>query len=119
MTAIGFIGLGNMGSHMAANLVKAGHDVKGFDIVAENVARFVTAGGTAVETVAEAAKNVDAVITMLPAGRHVRAVYTGDDGILNAASPATLLIDSSTIDVESARDVAKTAEQAGMVMIEY
>ncbi|MGI9373666.1 MAG: 3-hydroxyisobutyrate dehydrogenase [Hyphomicrobiales bacterium] len=118
MTAIGFIGLGNMGSHMAANLVKAGHEVKGFDVVDANIARFVEAGGTEAASVAEAASNVDVVVTMLPAGEHVRSVYTGDDGILSSAAKGSLLIDSSTIDVESARDVAQAAENAGMVMID-
>ncbi len=118
MTAIGFIGLGNMGSHMAANLAKAGHTVKGFDVVDANVARFVDVGGAAAASVAEAASGVEVVITMLPAGQHVRAVYTDDDGILSAATKGTLLIDSSTIDVDSARDVAKASEAAGMVMID-
>ncbi len=118
MTTIGFIGLGNMGGHMAANLVKAGHAVKGFDLVADYLARFEAAGGTAVKSSSEAASDVDVVVTMLPAGQHVRAVYTGDDGILASAKKGTLLIDSSTIDVATARDVAASADAAGMVMID-
>ena len=109
MSAIGFIGLGNMGSHMAANLVKAGHEVKGFDVVTSNVDQFVSVGGAAAGSVADASKSVDMVVTMLPAGKHVREVYTGADGILNNADAGTLLIDSSTIDVASARSVADAA----------
>ena len=96
MSAIGFIGLGNMGSHMAANLVKAGHEVKGYDVVTSNVDTFVSAGGAAAGSVAEASAAVDMVVTMLPAGKHVREVYTGTDGILASAAEGTLLIDSST-----------------------
>ncbi|NNF80849.1 MAG: 3-hydroxyisobutyrate dehydrogenase [Rhizobiales bacterium] len=118
MSAIGFIGLGNMGSHMAANLVKAGHDVKGFDVVTSNVDAFVRAGGAAASSVSEASSSVDMVVTMLPAGKHVREVYTSAEGILSSASPGTLLIDSSTIDVASARAVAAAAQNAGMQMID-
>ncbi|MEM7428274.1 MAG: 3-hydroxyisobutyrate dehydrogenase [Pseudomonadota bacterium] len=118
MTTIGFIGLGNMGSHMAANLVKAGHEVKGFDVVSANVDRFVQAGGAPETSAAGAAKGVDMVITMLPAGQHVRSVYMGDDGILASADPGTVLVDSSTIDVASAREVAAAAEAAGMAMVD-
>ncbi len=118
MSTIGFIGLGNMGSHMAANLVKAGHQVKGFDVVAGHVEGFVKAGGSAAGSVGDAASSVDIVVTMLPAGKHVREVYTGTDGILAHADPGTLLIDSSTIDVASARSVADAAQKAGMNMID-
>ena len=118
MAAIGFIGLGNMGSHMAANLVKAGHEVKGFDVVTSNVDTFVGAGGTAAGSVSEASSGVNMVVTMLPAGKHVREVYTGSDGILASAGAGTLLIDSSTIDVASARAVAEAAQKAGMQMID-
>ncbi len=118
MSAIGFIGLGNMGSHMAANLVKAGHEVKGFDVVTSNVDQFVSVGGAAAGSVADASKSVDMIVTMLPAGKHVREVYTGADGILNNADAGTLLIDSSTIDVATARSVADAAGNAGMQMID-
>ncbi len=118
MSAIGFIGLGNMGSHMAANLVKAGHEVKGFDVVTSNVDQFVSVGGSAAGSVADASKSVDMLVTMLPAGKHVRDVYTGADGILNNADAGTLLIDSSTIDVATARSVAAAAGKAGMQMID-
>lgn len=118
MTAIGFIGLGNMGSHMAANLIKAGHEVKGFDVVEAHVQRFVAAGGTAAASAAEAASGVEMVVTMLPAGQHVKSVYMDDGGILGAADAGTIMIDSSTIDVASAREVAAAAEAAGMKMVD-
>ncbi len=118
MATIGFIGLGNMGGPMAGNLVKAGHTVNGFDLSADAVDRFVAAGGNAVGSVTEAVKGAEAVVTMLPAGKHVRAVYLGEDGLLQAASGGTLFIDSSTIDVASARDVAAGAAQAGMAMVD-
>jgi len=118
MAAIGFIGLGNMGGPMAANLIKAGHSVKGFDLSAEAVSGLEGAGGTAAASMADAASGVDAVVTMLPAGRHVKAVYLDDGGVLAAAAPGTLLIDSSTIDVASAREVAEAAARAGMPMVD-
>ncbi|MBA5776654.1 3-hydroxyisobutyrate dehydrogenase [Stappia sp. F7233] len=118
MATIGFIGLGNMGGPMAANLVKAGHTVYGLDLSDAARAAFADAGGNPVEGIAEAVSQSDVVISMLPAGAHVRKVYTGEDGILENARPGTLLIDSSTIDVESARAVASAAEAADMVMVD-
>jgi len=118
MATIGFIGLGNMGGPMAANLLKAGHAVKGYDLSAEAVAGLEGAGGTAAATVGEAAAGVDAVVTMLPAGRHVKAVYLGEDGVLAHAAKGTILIDSSTIDVATAREVATAASDAGMAMVD-
>ncbi len=118
MAKIGFIGLGNMGGPMAGNLVKAGHSVKGFDLVPASVKSAAAAGVTAVSSAAEAAREVDVVITMLPAGEHVRQVYTGDDGVLTAAAKGTLAIDSSTIDVASARAVHEAAAKAGIDMLD-
>jgi 3-hydroxyisobutyrate dehydrogenase len=118
MVAIGFIGLGNMGGPMAANLVKAGHAVAGFDLAAPLLDAFVEAGGARAASVAEAAKGRDIVVTMLPAGPHVREVYTGKDGILAHAGKGTLLIDCSTIDVETARAVSKTAAEKGFAMLD-
>jgi 3-hydroxyisobutyrate dehydrogenase len=118
MATIGFIGLGNMGGPMAANLLKASHAVKGYDLSAEAVAALEGAGGKAAATMAEAASGVDAVVTMLPAGRHVKAVYLGEDGVLAHAAKGTLLIDSSTIDVATAREVATAASGAGMAMVD-
>lgn len=118
MARIGFIGLGNMGGPMAANLIAAGHQVTGFDIAPACLERFVAGGGRAASVIAEAARDQDAVITMLPAGRHVAEVYLGDGGILATAAPRALLIDCSTIDVATARRVAAAAEAAGMAMVD-
>jgi len=111
MTRIAFIGLGNMGGGMAANQAKAGHEVLAFDLAAAAVEKAVAAGCKAAGSVAAAVKDADVVISMLPAGQHVRSVYA-DQVIPNAKSGA-LLIDCSTIDVESARAVAKQVTEAG------
>jgi 3-hydroxyisobutyrate dehydrogenase len=118
MTAIGFIGLGNMGAPMAANLFKAGHEVTGFDVAAGPVAASAATGGLAADTAAAAAAAGDVVITMLPAGAQVREVYLGDSGVLRHARNGALLIDCSTIDVETARSVAKAAAAAGFAMLD-
>ena len=118
MSRIGFIGLGNMGGPMAANLLKAGHGVRGFDLSEQAVATFREAGGEPVSSVAEAADGAEVVVSMLPAGKHVREVYMGEGGVLSAVTDGTLLIDSSTIDVASARDVAAAASKAGMAMVD-
>jgi 3-hydroxyisobutyrate dehydrogenase len=118
MARVGFIGLGNMGLPMAANLIKAGHAVSGFDINEDAGARLAAGGGTKVQSVAEACTDAEVVITMLPAGEHVREVYLGEAGVLAAVGPATLLIDSSTIDVETAREVAQAARAKGLAMID-
>jgi 3-hydroxyisobutyrate dehydrogenase len=118
MTAIGFIGLGNMGAPMAANLVKAGHRVAGFDLISGAVDRLVKKGGFAASSANEAAADGEIVITMLPAGPQVRSVYLGRDGLLAHASKDTLLIDCSTIDVETARAVAAAAAEAGFDMLD-
>ncbi len=97
MTAIGFIGLGNMGGPMAANLLKAGHAVTGFDISAMALEGFAAGGGKRGASFAEAAGGGDIVITMLPAGPHVRAVYLGEKGVLANARKGSLLIDCSTM----------------------
>jgi len=111
MTSIAFIGLGNMGGGMAANQAKAGRSVRAFDLSAAAVARAVEAGCQAAASVAEAVSDAEVVITMLPAGPHVRSVY--GDQILKSAPKSALLIDCSTIDVESARAVAGQAAEAG------
>jgi 3-hydroxyisobutyrate dehydrogenase len=112
MATIAFIGLGNMGGPMARNLVKAGHVLRGFDMVAKNVE---AAGATACKSAAEAVKGAEIVVTMLPAGPHVRAVY---DEILPVVAKGTLLADCSTIDVDTARAVAKKAEGYGLDMVD-
>ena len=118
MATIGFIGLGNMGAPMAANLVKAGHQVTGFDTAAGRTEALVAKGGRAATTAAEAAAAGETVITMLPAGPDVRSVYLGDAGILAQARKDALLIDCSTIDVETARTVAADAADAGFEMLD-
>ncbi len=118
MARVGFVGVGNMGGPMAANLVKAGHEVTAFDLSAEALRRAEDAGARAAGTLAETVREAEIVLTMLPAGQHVRLAYTGDDGILASARPDTLLIDCSTIDVDSARAVAEAAEAGGFPMID-
>ena len=115
---IAFIGLGNMGGPMAANLVKAGHQVAGFDVMADNLKAAGEKGVSAAASAAEAVAGAEAVITMLPAGQHVREVYMGEGGVIEAAKPGCLLIDSSTIDVASARAAHEAAEAAGHAMVD-
>jgi len=111
MTRVAFIGLGNMGGGMAANQAKAGREVMAFDLSATALDKAAAAGCARAPSAAEAVKDADAVITMLPAGPHVRQVYA--EQILPNAPRSALLIDSSTIDVESARAVAAEAKAAG------
>ena len=118
MAKIGFIGVGNMGGPMVANLVKAGHAVTAFDLDASARAKAEAAGAAIAGSAAEAARAGEIVITMLPAGRHVRAVYLGDGGVIAEAAASTLLIDCSTIDVESARVVNRAAADAGLAMLD-
>ena len=118
MARIGFIGLGNMGLPMAQNLLKAGHQVEGVDVNPASVEKLKAAGGTGVETAKSAAARADVVITMLPSGKEVREVYLGSSGIIENANPGTLLIDCSTIDVETARAVAAEAEKKGLLMLD-
>src|SRR5664279_5056025 len=110
MARIGFVGLGNMGLPMAVNLLKAGHQVEGVDVNPASVEKLIAAGGSNAEFAKVAASRADVVITMLPAGKHVREVYLGANGIIENANPGTLLIDCSTIDVDTARAVAAAAE---------
>lgn len=118
MASIGFIGVGNMGGPMAANLAKAGHTVKAFDLSKEAVDKAVAAGCEAAETVTDAARDVEVIITMLPAGKHVAHVYEGTDGVFATATPGALMIDCSTIDVDTARAVIETAEGKGFPMVD-
>jgi 3-hydroxyisobutyrate dehydrogenase len=118
MTEIGFIGVGNMGAPMVLNLVKAGHRVTVFDLAPAAVQRCVAAGAAGGRSALEAARGREAVITMLPAGEHVRAVYLGEGGIIHAVPRGTLLIDSSTIDVATSRAVGEAAAKAGLPMID-
>ena len=118
MSKITFIGLGNMGLPMALNLVKAGHDVTGFDLSDDAKAALQEAGGTAATGIAEAVSAAETVVTMLPAGKHVESVYTTADGVLAYAPAGALLIDSSTIDVDTARRVSAAATAAGFEMVD-
>ncbi len=112
MTAVAFIGLGHMGAGMAANLAKAGAEVRAFDLERSAVDRAVAAGCQPSDTAAEAVRGADVTITMLPAARHVRQVWEQD--ILPHGKAGALTIDCSTIDVESARYVAERAVAAGL-----
>ena len=118
MARIGFIGLGNMGLPMAVNLIKAGHQVEGVDVNPASLEKLKSAGGTGVEFVKVAASRADVIITMLPSGKEVRAVYLGPSGIVENANAGTLLIDCSTIDVDTARAVAGEAEKKGLLMLD-
>jgi 3-hydroxyisobutyrate dehydrogenase len=121
MARIGFIGLGNMGGPMAANLVKAGHEVAGFDLSRQALEALTAANGQAVSSAAEAARGAAFIITMLPAGEHVRDVWLHQGGLIEAVAASgakPLLIDCSTIDVESARAVEAAARAAGLEMLD-
>ena len=116
MTKIAFIGLGNMGSGMCANLCKAGHEVRAFDLNAEVVKAAEGHGAVAAATIADAVKDSEIVVTMLPAGKHVLSVYFGEDGVASHTATGTLFLDCSTIAVEDAREAASKAEAAGFLM---
>jgi 3-hydroxyisobutyrate dehydrogenase len=118
MARIGFVGLGNMGLPMALNLLKAGHQVEGVDLSSDAVEKLKAAGGAGASTARIAAGRGDVVITMLPSGREVQEVYLGADGIIANAQPGTLLIDSSTIDVATARLVATAADAKGLSLLD-
>jgi len=118
MTRVGFIGLGNMGLPMAQNLVKAGETVIGYDLSEFAAERLATGGGTRAASIADACRDVDVVITMLPAGKHVKEVYLAPEGVLAAVAPGALVIDSSTIDVETAREVAHAAIDKDIAMVD-
>jgi 3-hydroxyisobutyrate dehydrogenase len=118
MSHIGFIGLGHMGYPMAQNLIKAGHAVTGFDIDHAAADRIASRGGVIATSIDVACAGADVVITMLPSGMEVREVYLGPGGVLASAAPGTLLIDSSTIDVESARAVSAAARVNELSMVD-
>jgi len=118
MQKIGFIGLGNMGAPMANNLVKAGYDVTGFDIDPAAISNLEKNGGRAANSLIEAAKNMDIIITMLPKGQHVQASMEGDNAIFAHASKNTLIIDCSTIDVATTRNLAKSANEHGFSYVD-
>ncbi|MEJ6811287.1 MAG: 3-hydroxyisobutyrate dehydrogenase, partial [Oceanospirillaceae bacterium] len=122
MTKIAFIGLGNMGGPMAANLLKAGHLVTAFDLVQVALDEFVKLGGVAASSASEAVIGAEVVISMLPAGQHVAGLYLGDerrqDGLLKLLAKNSLVIDSSTIDAQTSRQVGATAQKLGISFID-
>jgi 3-hydroxyisobutyrate dehydrogenase len=118
MSKIAFIGLGNMGGPMAANLLKDGHHVTVFDLVAKSVKTLTEQGAHGATSAAQAVENAEFVITMLPASKHVESLYLGDNGLLKHCPPTALVIDCSTIAADSARRVAHAAAELGLSMID-
>jgi len=118
MSHIAFIGLGHMGGPMAKNLVKAGHTLRVFDLVRASVQALEEAGAQGAENAAECVEGAEVVITMLPASRHVEALYLGENGLLQQIPAGTLVVDSSTIAAESARKVARAAAERGIRMVD-
>lgn len=118
MSKIGFIGLGNMGGPMVANLIAAGHEVNAFDISADAVKRAGEAGALVASNAAAAAAGAEIVITMLPAGKQVRSVYLDGDKVMDAVAKGSLLIDCSTIDVTTAIEMIGEAGTRGLEMID-
>ena len=118
MSTIAFIGVGNMGGPMARNLVKAGHAVRAFDMSAAVLKPVIDPGATGASSARDAVNGAEIVVTMLPAGQHVRSVYLEDGGVLSSAKKGSLLIDSSTIDIDSARAVHAAAEKAGFAFLD-
>lgn len=118
MSRIAFIGLGNMGGPMAANLLKAGHVLRVFDLAPAAVDAAVAAGASAASGAIEAVVDAEIVISMLPASRHVEGLYLGDAGLLAAIPAGALVIDCSTIAPASARKVAEAAAACGLAMID-
>ncbi len=114
MATVGFIGLGNMGGPMATNLVKVGHAVTVFDLMPEACAQLAEAGASVADSASAAIAGADYVISMLPAGKHVEAVYTGDDGLLSQLDGNVTVLDCSTIDAATARKVGEAAAEAGI-----
>lgn len=118
MATVGFIGLGNMGGPMASNLAKAGHKVKAFDLSEEALKAIVADGAQAAKTAAEAIDGAEFVVSMLPADRHVKGVYLGDDGLINKLNKDQLVIDCSTISSETAMYVGEQLEKADIAFID-
>ncbi|HTE41233.1 MAG TPA: 3-hydroxyisobutyrate dehydrogenase [Steroidobacteraceae bacterium] len=113
---IAFIGLGHMGSPMARNLLKAGHTLHVYDVIQSSIDHAVSAGATAEKSVRAAVSEAELVITMLPSSPHVRSVYLGEEGVLANVAREVPLVDSSTIDPHTARDVAALAAKQGNPM---
>ena len=113
---IAFIGLGNMGAPMARNLIKAGHDLKLVDLNTTVLAELEQLGGSISACAREAAQGAELVITMLPAAVHVRSVWLGEDGVLAGIGEGVPAVDCSTIDPQTAREVASAAAKQGVAM---
>ena len=119
MATIGFIGLGNMGGPMVANLVKAGHIVKAFDLSPVQVGKAIDDGAQGAQSAQEAATDVDFLVSMLPAGKHVESLLvTGEGALFDVVSPNTLVIDSSTIDAATAKRVAEVGASKGISFVD-
>lgn len=118
MSIIGFIGLGTMGAPMARNLLKAGHELRAFDVSAEARAALAAEGAAATETAIEAVEGAEFVITMLPNDAIVSGVMLGEDGLIERLSARPLLIDCSTISPDTSRLLARTAADRGLAMID-
>ncbi len=111
---IGFIGLGNMGRPMAENLIKKGYDLTIFDLNKEVLGEMQEQGAIVANSPKEACADMDMVISMLPAGQHVKSVYMGEEGVFSSLNPKTLVVDSSTIAAADAREVAEVAQAKGI-----
>src|SRR5690554_7584087 len=118
MARIAFIGLGNMGGPMAENLLKAGHQVCVYDLSADALARLNEVGAETADNAKAAVQGVDFVISMLPASKHVENLYLGDQGIAADIPKSALVIDSSTIDAQTARELAVALNQHGVRFID-
>ena len=114
MAAIAFLGLGNMGGPMAKNLLAAGHSLTVFDLVEAACAAVAAEGASIAASAAEAAESADVIISMLPAGKHVAGTFLGEDGLLSKVPSDTLILDASTIDAATAREVGEAAAELGI-----
>ncbi|MDP3847350.1 MAG: 3-hydroxyisobutyrate dehydrogenase [Pseudomonas sp.] len=118
MTTIAFIGLGHMGLPMARNLLKAGHQLSVFDLVASAVAELAAEGARAASSAADAVSGATVIISMLPASQHVEGLYLGDAGLLSQIAAGSLILECSTIAPESARKVHQAAASLGLPMLD-
>lgn len=118
MQTVAFIGLGNMGGPMAENLLKNNFKVRAFDLMPDNVSRLADKGAYAAQSAIDCIEGANIVITMLPSGKHVGQLFFGDQGLLKHLPPETLIIDSSTIDAETSRELHKHADAANLLALD-